>query len=108
MPKDPFRRARARIWIDYCNTRLQRAAGNIAHDHEVEKSLGELNQYLQTLDREMRDREYIVGDYSLADITFIPFFVRRERYKATIDDRLPHLKAWMERLLNRSIVRATP
>lgn len=108
MPKDPFRRARARIWIDYCNTRLQRAAGNIAHDYEVEKSLGELNQYLQTLDREMRNREYIIGDYSLADITFIPFFVRRERYKATIDEGLPHLNAWMERLLSRPVVRATP
>ena len=27
MPADPCQRARIRIWIDYCNTRLQRAAG---------------------------------------------------------------------------------
>ena len=33
LPKDPLQRARARIWIDYCNTRLQQAAGYIAHDH---------------------------------------------------------------------------
>jgi glutathione S-transferase len=56
----------------------------------------------------MRAREYIVDDYSLADITYIPFFVRRERYKARIDDSLPHLKAWMDRLLSRPLVRATP
>jgi glutathione S-transferase len=108
MPKDPFERSRVRIWIDYCNTRLQRAGGNIAHEYEVEKSTAELKQYLETLNREMQGREYIAGEYSLADITYIPFFVRRERYKAVIGDTLPHLKSWMERLLSRPLVRATP
>jgi len=108
MPKDLLARARVRIWVDYCNTRLQRAGGNIAHDNEVEKSKEELKQYLATLDKEMEGREYIVGDYSLADITYIPFFVRQERYQATIDNRLPHLRAWMDRLLSRPTVQATP
>jgi glutathione S-transferase len=108
MPKDPLERSRIRIWIDYCNTRLQRAGGNIAHEYEVEKSTAELKQYLETLNREMAGREYIASRYSLADITYIPFFVRRERYKAVIDDTLPHLKTWMERLLSRPLVRATP
>jgi len=108
MPKDPMQRARARIWIDYANTRLQRAGGYIAHDNQVEKSKEELKQYLATLDEEMREREYIAGDYSLADITYIPFFTRLDRYQATIDDSVPHVKAWMERLLARPTVRATP
>ena len=108
MPKDPLQRARVRIWIDYCNTRLQRAAGYIVHDYEVEKSREELREYLGTLNREMQGRVYIADDYSLADITYIPFFVRRERYKATIGDDLPHVKAWMDRLLDRPTVRATP
>ncbi|HEX2228159.1 MAG TPA: glutathione binding-like protein [Candidatus Binatia bacterium] len=108
MPKDPVQRARARIWIDYANTRLQRAGGNIAHDYEVDKSKEELKQYLATLDDQLRNREYIVGNYSLADITYIPFFTRLERYQATIDDKVPHVKAWMERLLARPAVRATP
>jgi glutathione S-transferase len=108
MPKDPFKRSRARIWIDYCNTRLQRAGGNIAHDYQVEKSKEELKQYLETLNREMGDREYIAGDYSLADITYIPFFCRLERYQAKIGNDLPHVRAWMDRLLSRPTVRATP
>jgi glutathione S-transferase len=108
LPKDPMLRARARIWIDYANTRLQRAGGYIAHDYEVEKSKQELKQYLATLDQEMRRREYIAGDYSLADITYIPFFTRLERYQATIDDSVPNVKAWMERLLARPLVKATP
>jgi glutathione S-transferase len=108
MPKDLLKRSRVRIWIDYCNTRLQRAGGNIAHDYQVEKSKEELKQYFAILNHEMRNREYLVDDYSLADITYIPFFVRLERYKATIDDSLPHLKAWRDRLLARPLVRATP
>jgi glutathione S-transferase len=108
MPKDTLKRARARIWIDYCNTRLQQAAGYIAHDHEVEKSKEKLRGYLETLNQEMRDKKYLVGDYSLADITFIPFFCRLQRYQTTIGDDLPYLKAWMERLLERPIVKATP
>lgn len=108
MPKDPFKRSRARIWIDYCNTRVQRAGGNIAHDYQVEKSKEELKQYLGTLNLEMTDREYIVGDYSLADITYIPFFCRLDRYQAKIGNDLPHVRAWMDRLLSRPTVRATP
>ena len=108
MPKDPYQRARARIWIDFANTRLQAAAGNIAHDYQVEKSKEQLNQHLATLNHEMRDREFIAGAYSLADITYIPFFTRLERYKTTISDDLPHVKEWMNRLLNRPVVKNTP
>ena len=108
MPSDPVQRSRARIWIDYCNTRLQTAAGYIAHDHEVEKSKERLRGYLENLNNEMRNRQYIAGDYSLADITYIPFFCRLQRYQATIGADLPHVKSWMERLLDRAVVRSTP
>ena len=108
MPEDPLARARIRIWIDYCNTRLQRAAGYIAHGYKVEESAAEIRGYLENLNREMQGREYIADEYSLADITYIPFFVRRERYQVSLSYDLPHVKAWMERLLDRPAVRATP
>ena len=108
LPRDPLQRARARIWIDYCNTRLQQAGGYIAHDHEVEKSKEKVRGYLAILNQEMREREYLAGEYSLADITYIPFFCRLQRYQTTIGSDLPHLKAWMQRLLDRPAVRATP
>ncbi len=107
MPRDPAARARARIWIDYCNTRLQRAGGFIAHDYKVEQSKAEVKEYLATLNRQMASRDFIAGDYSLADITFIPFFTRLERYQATIGDDLPNIKAWMKRLLDRPAVQST-
>jgi GST-like protein len=56
----------------------------------------------------MAGRDYLAGDYSLADITFIPFFTRLERYQTTIGDDIPNVKAWMNRLLSRPVVRNTP
>ncbi len=67
-----------------------------------------MKQHLATLNQEMRNKDFIAGDYSLADITYIPFFCRLERYQATIGDDIPIVKAWMNRLLNRPVVQNTP
>ena len=107
MPRDLGERARVRIWVDYCNTRLQRAGGFVAHEYKVEQSKAEIAEYLRFLNDHMRGREYIAGDYSLADITFIPFFTRLERYQTTIGDDLPNVKAWVKRLLDRPAVQPT-
>jgi glutathione S-transferase len=55
-----------------------------------------MKQHLQTLDQEMAGKDFLIGEYSLADITFIPFYTRRERYKVVIDDQYPNLKRWAE------------
>jgi glutathione S-transferase len=107
MPKDLAERARVRIWVDYCNTRLQRAGGFVAHDYKVDQSKAEIVEYLKFLDNHMRGRDYLAGNYSLADITFIPFFTRLDRYQATVGDDLPNVKSWVKRLLDRPAVRET-
>ncbi len=108
MPKDFAQRAEVRIWIDFCNTRLQAAAGNIRHDHEVEKNRKRLAEHLETLDEQMAGKDFIVGDYSLADITYIPFFTREDHYKVSISDELTNLKRWRDSLLERPKVNSTP
>ena len=65
MPTDLAKRAEVRIWIDFCNTRLQAAAGNIRHDHEVEKNKKRLREHLETLEKRMAGRDYIVGGHHL-------------------------------------------
>jgi glutathione S-transferase len=108
MPTDLVLRAKARIWIDYFSTRLHAAASDITHKREPEKAQERMTQYLTTLDREMTGKKYLVGDqYSLADITFIPFYTRRERYHVVIDDIYPNLKRWGEALIARSQVAPT-
>jgi len=108
VPKDLGQKARMRIWIDFCNTRLQQAASDFRHGREPEQAKEKLKNHLTTLDREMADREYLVGSYSLADLTYIPFFVRQPRYGYSIEDSIPHVKAWMDRLLVRPALRAAP
>jgi len=107
MPGEPAQRARVRIWIDFCNTRLQAAGSDFAHGIEPEKSKGKIREYLSVLEREMNGRDHIAGDYSLADITFIPFFVRQQRYGVRIDSSVPNVKRWMERLEARPAVSST-
>jgi len=107
MPKDLGLRSRARIWIDFCNSRLQAAGSDVVHGSDPEKARGKLREHLRTLDRQMAGRSYIAEDYSLADITYIPFFTRQQRYGVAIDDTLPHLKNWLDRLLARPAVRST-
>ena len=55
----------------------------------------------------MTGKRFIVGDYSLADVSFIPFYTRRQRYGVTIDDNFPNLKRWGEELLARPAVACT-
>ena len=107
MPKELFPRARVRIWIDFCDTRLQAAGSEVVHGSDPQKAREQLRKHLQTLDREVTSRDYLVGEYSLADVTFIPVFTRQERYGVPIDDSMPYLKKWMERLLARPAVRST-
>jgi glutathione S-transferase len=49
----------------------------------------------------------LVENYSLADVTFIPFYSRRERYGVVIDGTLPNLKRWGEHLIARPAVAPT-
>ena len=106
MPRGTMERARARIWMDFCNSRLHTAAHEILHG-DAAKGQEQLARHLETLNKALAGRDYLDRDYSLADVTFIPFFVRRERYRFTVDDGMPDLKRWMERLLARPAVKST-
>jgi GST-like protein len=66
-----------------------------------------MKQHLATLDKEMAGRKYLVGEYSLADVSYIPFYTRRERYGVVIDDTYPNLKRWGENLIARPQVAPT-
>jgi len=107
LPKDTLLRAKARIWIDYLNTRIHPAASDMSHNREPDKASARMKQYLTTLNQEMAGRKYLVGDYSLADITFIPLYTRRDRYGVVIDDNYPNLKRWGEDLIARPQVAPT-
>ena len=107
LPTDQLQRAKARIWIDFFNSRIHPAAHDITHDKNPEQAKEQMAKHLKTLDQEMAGKRYILDDYSLADVTFIPFYTRRQRYGVTIDNGLPNLKRWGEELIARPAVTST-
>ena len=107
MPSDLLLRAKARIWVDYMSTRLHAAASDITHNREPDKAKERIKKHLDSLDKEMAGRKYIVGEYSLADVSYIPFYTRRERYGVVIDNTYPNLKRWGEELIARPQVAKT-
>ena len=106
LPKDALQRAKARIWIDFLNSRVHPAASDVTHDKDPDRARERLKQHLSTLDSEMTGKRFLAGNYSLADITFIPFYVRRQRYGVT-DEDFPNLKRWGESLIARPAVAPT-
>ena len=107
MPTDLLRRAKTRIWVDYMSTRLHAAASDITHNREPDKARERMKGHLTTLDKEMAGRKYLVGEYSLADVSYIPFYTRRDRYGVVIDDTYSNLKRWGEDLIARPQVAPT-
>ncbi|HEX7226836.1 MAG TPA: glutathione binding-like protein [Candidatus Binatia bacterium] len=93
--------------MDFLNSRIHPAASDITHDREPDRARQRLQQHLSTLNNEMTGKDFIVGDYSLADVSFIPFYARRQRYGVTIEENFPNLKRWGEELVARQAVAST-
>ena len=107
LPANALQRAKARIWVDFLNSRVHPAASDITHDREPDRARQHLQQHLNTLESEMTGKRFIVGDYSLADVSFVPFYARRQRYGVALDDNFPNLRRWGEELLARPAVACT-
>ena len=107
LSRNALQRAKARIWIDFINSRVHPAASDITHDKEPDRARERLKQHLSALDSEMTGKPFIAGDYSLADVAFIPFYTRRQRYGVSIDENFPNLTRWGEALIARPAVAPT-
>ncbi len=56
------------------------------------------------LDCRLADRQYLAGDYSIADMASYPWVAPWERQGQNIAD-FPHLKRWLEAIAARDAVR---
>lgn len=107
LPDDHLKRAKVRVWVDFFNTRIHPTASDIQHNRNKEQASQRMAQHLAALHHEIAGKNFILDDYSLADVSFIPFYTRRQRYGVPIDDSYPNLKRWGEGLIARSAVAAT-
>jgi len=52
------------------------------------------------LNKRLKDREFVAGDYSIADMASYPWVVGYKNQSQNIDD-FPHLKRWLETIRER-------
>ncbi|MBX9709802.1 MAG: glutathione S-transferase N-terminal domain-containing protein [Xanthobacteraceae bacterium] len=63
--------------------------------YAIDRYVNETNRLYGVLNKRLADREYIAGDYSIADMACYPWIVPYERQSQKLED-FPHLKRWFE------------
>jgi glutathione S-transferase len=116
MPQDPAKKAEARILTDYGLAHLegpyQKLRMEMMKDEKEQNkeviagAQTELRRLLQRLEDEIGDQSYLVGDFSLVDAALIPRFIRLEGFDVLPDKSLPQLASYVERMKQRSAIKA--
>lgn len=70
--------------------------------YAIERYVKETARLYAVLDKRLADREYIAGDYSIADIACYPWILP-ERQQQDIE-HFPHLKRWKDAIAQRPAV----
>lgn len=118
LPRDPYRRAMARVWIDFANVKLLPAFYRLLLSQERAKQAGlaeEFTAHLRSLEngmRELSDGPFWLGkDVTLVDLSLYPWFERLPALAHYRDVDLPEdcarLTAWSATMAARPSVRAT-
>lgn len=74
--------------------------------YAMERYTKETSRLYGVLNKRLADRDFIAGDYSIADMASYPWIVPYENHKQNLEE-FPHLKRWFERIASRpAVVRA--
>jgi GST-like protein len=74
--------------------------------YAIERYVRETNRLYGVLDRRLADRDYLAGEYSIADMACYPWIVPYERQQQNLED-FPNLKRWFESIEPRpAVIRA--
>jgi GST-like protein len=112
MPAEPRQRVATLEWLFWQTAGLGPMAGQNHHFNlfAPEKIPYAMNRYIKetarlygVLDRQLADREYMVGDYSIADMATYPWVVPYERQSQNLDD-FPNVKRWFATMKARPAV----
>jgi GSH-dependent disulfide-bond oxidoreductase len=71
--------------------------------YAMERYVKETNRLYGVLNKRLAGREYIAGEYSIADMASYPWIVPYERQQQNLED-FPHLKRWFETMAARPAV----
>jgi GSH-dependent disulfide-bond oxidoreductase len=68
--------------------------------YAINRYVNETNRLYGVLNKKLADRDFIAGDYSIADMACYPWIVPYERQGQKLED-FPHLKRWFEAIAAR-------
>ncbi len=72
--------------------------------YAIERYEKEVNRLYKVLDKRLEGRDFLVGEYSIADMATYPWIVPHETHGQRLEDS-PNLKAWFERISARPAVK---
>jgi len=117
LPADPASRAVTRQFMLWAYDHIASAweawmaqwfKGVPAADLSVRRGRDLLAAHLDVLEARLRERTWLVGEYSLADICYAPVVTVLDRVRlGDLVNERPAVRAWVERLLARPAVRDT-
>src|SRR5690625_5410745 len=104
-------RARVQVmeWVSWQMAGLGPMAGQKHHfnvydpepiPYAIDSYTRETMRMQGVLNKRLEGREFIVDEYSIADMACYPWIVSHERQKQDLN-QFPHLKAWFERIQSR-------
>jgi GST-like protein len=68
--------------------------------YAIDRYVNETGRLYAVLDKRLADREFVAGNYSIADIASYPWIVPYERQGQKLED-FPNLKRWFEAIQAR-------
>lgn len=71
--------------------------------YAIDRYVKETNRLYGVLNKRLKDREYIAGAYTIADMACYPWIVPWQRQQQNLDE-FPHLKRWFEQIQARPAV----
>ena len=115
IPTDLHQRVEVLQWLFWQMGGLGPMAGQNHHfnryapekiDYAIKRYVNETARLYAVLDKRLADREFVAGDYSIADIAAYPWIVPYESQSQKLED-FPNLKRWFETIQTRpAVIRA--
>jgi|SRR5882724_4225086 len=113
MPTDPLGRKETLEWLFWQAGNQGPMAGQLSHfvnyapegeAYARKRYAGEYDRNLGVLERRLRGRQYILGEYSIVDMMAFPWVFIAKPLGVSLD-AFPNVAAWRERIKNREAVK---
>jgi GST-like protein len=113
LPTETAARFEVLQWLFWQAGGLGPMAGQLSHfvnyakdpvPYAHERYANEYDRLLAVMDVRLRDREFLAGDYSIADIASFPWVMPYKRYGQNLDN-FANLRRWFDEIKSRPAVR---